>query len=796
MRFSYPIGGIGSLKDFSGLLKQYSGGNFPIGSSLTWHGGVHIETEEKRKENKPIVCIADGAIVAYRFSKDYKTYGEESVPFSNNFVLVQHHYKSPNNQKLVFYSLYQHLRPQRGIVGDATIPPFLSETADDGTITWRKDAVSEGVRSCNITVEAGEIIGYGGHSGAGEGNPKLVHLEIFTADEGLENFISNTKEDGIRAENNNRRISNPHASLPDKLQSSFPCDLLGDTQITVEDDENKNKDHYRIKIGSVRRVVDRRELGDFTRASHGFSTKENTTIFGGLPQKGDTIKLLITEAQANQRRDRGDYSRPVEYAYPSLNGRTFWIEKKYLEKTEKKVSVDPLGRPLSRSYDPETTQVPFRIEPHYRLRADGSSDVVRVHLRLHCPSRSKDRVTEIGNNNIAVPISPENTVIPPGINKPWHYIRSYVYDNVGTRKAIEGYFEAVHFPAHSWNEFGFKISKIDQDRYLMDLENPSPLLQKILNTIKKEDEKMLRRFWFTRRCCQYPHMFALSRHIFLHRSDWAYTTDNDTVNLKEEYEEAICDYIRKKAKTDATKKHLEEKGEEKIKLLVNLAKELSFWSEIKIDTERNPDLTAFPGSPDVYHFHPIAFIEQMMKTAVDIISPMDHPHIGEGVRIRERHPRTGAVGVPHNGVDITNYKEPCEGKPVYAPVKGRVTLIRNCNATTGTGTTIRIRDERDNIHIFMHLQYNSIKVKKDALVEKGAIIASVGNTGASTGAHLHYEIRDKSNLIIDPLAYNVHLRDNARLRRGTLNDYAREWENYKNSNLGSNLSTKYRLQIS
>jgi murein DD-endopeptidase MepM/ murein hydrolase activator NlpD len=45
-----------------------------------------------------------------------------------------------------------------------------------------------------------------------------------------------------------------------------------------------------------------------------------------------------------------------------------------------------------------------------------------------------------------------------------------------------------------------------------------------------------------------------------------------------------------------------------------------------------------------------------------------------------------------------------------------------------------------------------IAVKKGDIVNRGDIIGYVGNTGRSTGPHLHYEVR-RHNKPVNPLAF-------------------------------------------
>ncbi len=111
-----------------------STGQYTIGRSGMWHGGIHIteattpwcalsgkapleamDSPVPFKGEQAIRCMADGEVIAYRVCKDYLTLGWESGPlsFSGSFVLVKH-YIQPGEKEtsgLHFYTLYMHLAP-------------------------------------------------------------------------------------------------------------------------------------------------------------------------------------------------------------------------------------------------------------------------------------------------------------------------------------------------------------------------------------------------------------------------------------------------------------------------------------------------------------------------------------------------------------------------------------------------------------------------------------------------------------------------------------------------------------
>ena len=97
----------------------------------------------------------------------------------------------------------------------------------------------------------------------------------------------------------------------------------------------------------------------------------------------------------------------------------------------------------------------------------------------------------------------------------------------------------------------------------------------------------------------------------------------------------------------------------------------------------------------------------------------------------------------HHGLDVAGDL----GDPVRASAGGVVSFTGNMGLY---GNTVIIDHTGGMQTLYAHLQ--TIKIKSGDRVRGGEVIASVGNTGRSTGPHLHFEIRRDSERY-DPLAY-------------------------------------------
>ncbi len=97
----------------------------------------------------------------------------------------------------------------------------------------------------------------------------------------------------------------------------------------------------------------------------------------------------------------------------------------------------------------------------------------------------------------------------------------------------------------------------------------------------------------------------------------------------------------------------------------------------------------------------------------------------------------------HEGLDVgAPY-----GTPVSAPADGIITFS---GEKAGFGKFVQVDHGYGIETIYAHNQ--SLHVKPGQKVKRGTLLAQVGNTGHSTGPHLHYEVR-VNGIAVDPLYF-------------------------------------------
>lgn len=96
------------------------------------------------------------------------------------------------------------------------------------------------------------------------------------------------------------------------------------------------------------------------------------------------------------------------------------------------------------------------------------------------------------------------------------------------------------------------------------------------------------------------------------------------------------------------------------------------------------------------------------------------------------------------------------GTDIAAPSGSKVKVIEDGIITfTGyhesAGNYIKVRHNNGMYSRYLHL--SKILVKEGQKVVQGEVIGLVGNTGRSTGPHLHFEIRDRSNAPLNAMSF-------------------------------------------
>lgn len=118
-------------------------------------------------------------------------------------------------------------------------------------------------------------------------------------------------------------------------------------------------------------------------------------------------------------------------------------------------------------------------------------------------------------------------------------------------------------------------------------------------------------------------------------------------------------------------------------------------------------------------------------------------------------PLTGQVNGTlsnHKGIDIALPYGALEGAPVSAAAAGQVVISRYSESA---GNWVILYHGNSTYTVYMH--FSKRNVVEGQWVSQGQTIGLVGNTGWSTGAHLHFEVRVggfiNSGYSVDPLQY-------------------------------------------
>lgn len=145
---------------------------------------------------------------------------------------------------------------------------------------------------------------------------------------------------------------------------------------------------------------------------------------------------------------------------------------------------------------------------------------------------------------------------------------------------------------------------------------------------------------------------------------------------------------------------------------------------------------------------------QTAATFINYSGPIQWPFL-TGVPISTdfgpRVPPCGGCSSFHNGIDMN----PGDGSPIQAMAAG---VVREVSSTDNGGLGVyavidHIIDRRKVSSVYAHMREGSLALAIGQTVFVGDLVGNVGNTGQSTGPHLHFEIRLDGVTPTDPVAW-------------------------------------------
>ena len=148
------------------------------------------------------------------------------------------------------------------------------------------------------------------------------------------------------------------------------------------------------------------------------------------------------------------------------------------------------------------------------------------------------------------------------------------------------------------------------------------------------------------------------------------------------------------------------------------------------------EINLLSSSYELYRFKSQNMIEYFNaegKSATKALmkTPINGARLSSGFGMR-KHPILG-YNKKHQGVD---FAAPT-GTPIMAAGTGHIEFVGN---NGGAGKYIRIKHLNGYKTSYSHLSKYASGIKKNVRVTQGQTIGYVGNTGLSTGPHLHYEV--------------------------------------------------------
>ncbi len=201
--------------------------------------------------------------------------------------------------------------------------------------------------------------------------------------------------------------------------------------------------------------------------------------------------------------------------------------------------------------------------------------------------------------------------------------------------------------------------------------------------------------------------------------------------------------------------------------------------EIELSLEKQANLAGDPKAPIRWVLPPRSHIRLLTLAPKDASKPMQYkPKLRYALGDPRLLPTTNQYPLPWRGGPF-RLTQGANGKYSHFTPKGRYALdiampegtpivaaragviVKTENQQNGRGKNpagnfVRILHDDGTMGVYLHLQKGTVSVREGQRVELGSYLARSGNTGNSTGPHLHFVVQRNVGLAIESIPFEFN----------------------------------------
>ncbi|MDM8160169.1 hypothetical protein QUH73_10125 [Labilibaculum sp. K2S] len=535
------------------------------------------------------------------------------------------------------------------------------------------------VKNVCIEVRAGDIIGYAGLNGFEKKEEhRCAHVEVFSPDD-VTPFLTNANTDGDKSKN--------FAKLSEgtELKKKFPLKLI--TNTPVKKTGKTTLGYIEVEVDNLEVIVDDRDTelpSTYASNMYTFNNESDATrltnfnkIVGDIAKIGDKVQL--------NKKLEGDQRR-VSYLNDN-KGLRFWVKNECIEEktlnftvllasTNEVAGQTTPSTPNNGTQNRAVTESVAVASPPVATSTTESKTYFRLNkdvseIYLISPEDENANTKIVADTIVNIK---EGKTFKDKDDKEWYYIEPIGLKKNGVAINYKGLISKDDlgdlFSAYDWTKFGFEVKEDATNTYIYNFDNKEPFFADVCSIVDEDEDGILEPYELQRALNNHYAAEKLSHLVCKHHNEWAYggqylsgLIDNlDQFYTKAIENDADGEELANQQELDAIK-------QERLDAFSAKVEQLALWEDIETRTssyrskyingalmtspvtmggyltykagkwiyermaygdkkEEAIPLSPFPiANPVVYHFHPVAFVEQMRRMSVDLIYHIYHTGI-------------------------------------------------------------------------------------------------------------------------------------------------------------------------